>query len=163
MSEPETDDGCIQSVKRAFRIVEALEQNEGLRMSELATKLDIPQSTAHIYLKTLQKTGYIVKHDNEYNLGLRFLKHGGYVRYRLQVYQAAKSEIDALAHQTGEAVDFGIEENGKRVLVYKSEGPDVVTKKPVTGDYAYMHMTALGKAMLSTLEKERVDEIVDDL
>jgi DNA-binding IclR family transcriptional regulator len=162
MSEPETDDGCIQSVKRAFRIVETLEQNEGLRMSELATKLDIPQSTAHIYLKTLQKTGYIVKHDNEYNLGLRFLKHGGYVRYRLQVYQAAKSEIDALAHQTGEAVDFGIEENGKRVLVYKSEGPDVVTKKPVTGDYAYMHMTALGKAMLSTLEKERVDEIVDE-
>lgn len=156
------DDDTIRSVERAFRIVEALERNEGLTMSELATELDIPQSTAHIYLKTLQKTGYLVRDDNEYSLGLRFLKHGGYVRHRLQVYQAAKSEIDALAHRTGEVVDFGIEENGKRVLVYKSEGPDVVTKKPVTGDYAHMHMTALGKAMLSILDEERVDEIVDE-
>lgn len=162
MSESEADDDYIRSVERAFRIVEALEQNEGVTMSELAAKLDIPQSTAHIYLKTLQKTGYLVRDDNEYNLGLRFLKHGGYVRHRLQVYQAAKSEIDALAHRTGEVVDFGIEENGKRVLVYKSEGPDVVTQKPVTGDYAHMHMTALGKAMLSILDEERVNEIVDE-
>jgi IclR family acetate operon transcriptional repressor len=162
MSKTPADDDYIGSVDRAFRIVEALEENEGMTMSELSEEFDIPQSTAHIYLKTLQKTGYIVRNDNEYNLGLRFLKHGGYVRHRLQIYQAAKSEIDALARRTGEVVDFGIEENGKRVLVYKSEGPDVVTQKPVTGDYAHMHMTALGKAMLSILDEERVDEIVDE-
>lgn len=164
MKETTTDDDSdyIQSIDRAFRIIEALEVNEGMTMSELADEFDIPQSTAHIYLKTLEKTGYIIRDENEYHLGLRFLKHGGYVRHRLRIYQAAKSEVDALARRTGEVVDFGIEENGKRVLVYKSEGPDVVTQKPVTGDYAHMHMTALGKAMLSLFDEERIDEIIDE-
>lgn len=160
-SDDESDPNYLQSVVRAFEIVDALEQNEGMTMSELATEFELPRSTAHIYLKTLVKTGYVVKHGEEYHLGFRFLKHGGYVRHRLNIYQAAKAEVDALARRTGEVTDFGIEEQGERVLIYKSEGPDGVTQKPVTGDYAHMHMTALGKAMLSTHDTERVDEIID--
>lgn len=159
-ADPESDH--LQSVGRAFAIVEALEENEGMTMSELADAFDLPRSTAHIYLKTLVETGYVVKQGEEYHLGFRFLKHGGYVRHRLRIYQAAKSEVDALARRTGEVTDFGIEENGERVLIYKSEGPDGVTQKPVTGDYAHMHMTALGKAMLATFDEDRVDEIVDE-
>jgi DNA-binding IclR family transcriptional regulator len=155
-------DNTLKSVTRAFEMVEVLEEKEGITMSELAEEFDLPPSTAHVYLKTLTNTGYVVRKGNEYHLGLRFLKHGGYVRHRLDAYQAAKSEIDALARRTGEVVDFGIEENGRRVLVYKSEGPDVVTQKPVTGDYAYMHMTALGKAMLATMDDDRVEEIVSE-
>jgi DNA-binding IclR family transcriptional regulator len=47
------------------------------------------------------------------------------------------------------------------VLLYKSEGPEGVTQKPVTGEYTHMHMTALGKALLTTQSDERVDEIID--
>lgn len=156
------ESGQLKSVRRSFDIVEALEVNEGMTMTELADELDLPPSTAHVYLQTLVDSGYVVRDGDEYHLGFRFLKHGGYVRHRLDIYQAAKSEIDDLARRTGEVVDFGIMENGKRVLVYKSEGPDGVTQKPVTGDYAYMHMTALGKAMLATLPDERVEEIIDE-
>lgn len=155
-----SDSDHLQSVSQAFNIIEALEVDEGLTMSELADELDMPHSTAYVYLKTLNNTGYVVRRDDTYHLGFRFLKHGGYVRDRLPIYQASKSEADNLARQTGEVVDFGIEENGKRVLVYKSEGPNGVTQKPVTGDYVHMHMTALGKAMLATFDEERVDEII---
>lgn len=154
--------GRLKSVRRGFDIIEALEVNEGMTMSELADEFDLPSSTAHLYLQTLVDTGYVIRDDNEYHLGFRFLKHGGYVRHRLNIYQAAKSEVDDLARRTGEVADFGIEENGKRVLVYKSEGPDGVTQKPVTGDYVHMHMTALGKAMLATLPDDRVNEIIDE-
>jgi DNA-binding IclR family transcriptional regulator len=152
----------LQSVRRGFDIIEALEVNEGMTMSELADEFDLPSSTAHVYLQTLVEAGYVIRDGNEYHLGLRFLKHGGYVRHRLDIYQAAKSEVDKLARRTGEVADFGIEEKGKRVLVYKSKGPDGVTQKPVTGDYVHMHMTALGKAMLATLSNDRVSEIIDE-
>jgi DNA-binding IclR family transcriptional regulator len=152
----------LKSVVRAFDIVEALEANEGMTMSELADGFDIPRSTAHVYLKTLCETGYVIREGDEYRLGFRFLKHGGYVRHKHDIYQAAKSEVDDLARRTGEVVDFGTVENGRRVLVYKSEGPDGVTQKPVTGDYAHMHMTALGKSMLATMDDDRVSEIVDE-
>jgi DNA-binding IclR family transcriptional regulator len=159
-SETEFDTNRLKSVGRAFKIIEALKTNEGMTMSELASEFDMPRSTAHVYLKTLNEIGYVIRQKNEYHLGFRFLEHGGYVRHRHHIYQAAKSEIDNLARRTGEVVDFGIEENGKRVLVYKSEGPESVTQKPVTGDYVHMHMTALGKAMLATFREKRVDEIV---
>lgn len=159
-SETKSDSYHLKSVWKAFDIIEALEANEGMTMSELASEFDMPQSTAHVYLKTLDEAGYVVRQKDEYHLGFRFLKHGGYVRHRHHIYQAAKSEIDTLARRTGEVVDFGIEESGKRVLVYKSEGPESLTRNPVTGDYAHMHMTALGKAMLATFDEERINEIV---
>lgn len=159
---PADDSDLLKSVVRAFKIVDMLERNEGMTVSELADAIDAPRSTAHIYLKTLREVGYVIREDNEYQLGLRFLKHGGFVRHQFDIYQAAKSEVDDLARRTGEAVDFGTMENGKRVLVYKSEGPDVVTQKPVTGDYAHMHMTALGKAMLATLDDDQVVNIIEE-
>lgn len=151
----------IKAAENAFNIVEALENLDGATMSELASHLNMPKSTAHVYLKTLEELGYVVKDDTTYRLSLRFLKHGGYTRHRLDLYQAAKTQIDELSNETGEVVDLGVEENGKRVLLYKSEGPEGITQKPVTGEYTHMHMTALGKALLASQPDERVDEIID--
>jgi DNA-binding IclR family transcriptional regulator len=151
----------IKAAENVFNIVEALEQLDGATMSELANHLDMPKSTAHVYLKTLQDAGYAVKEDTTYRLSLRFLKHGGYTRHGLDLYQAAKTQINELSNETGEVVDIGVEENGKRVLIYKSEGPEGVTQKPVTGEYTHMHMTAIGKALLATLSDERVDEVIE--
>lgn len=151
----------IQSVETAFNIVESLERTDGTTVSELADRLEMPNSTAHVYLKTLRELGYVTKHDNVYELSLRFLKHGGYARHQLNIYQAAKAQVDELSRATGEVTDLGVEENGRRVLVYKSEGPEGVTQKPVTGEYTHMHMTALGKALLSTFDADRVEEIID--
>lgn len=151
----------IKAVDTGFNIVESLEELGGATVSELSSHLDMPASTAHVYLQTLKDAGYVVQEENTYRLALRFLKHGGYTRHRLDIYQAAKSQIDELSNETGEVVDLGVEENGKRVLVYKSEGPEGITQKPVTGEYTHMHMTALGKALLACLPDARVDEIID--
>ncbi len=151
----------IKSVLSAFNIVESLENTDGSTVSELANSLDIPNSTAHVYLNTLREAGYVVKDGDTYRLGLRFLKHGGYARHRLDLYQAAKSEVDELSSRTGEVADLGVEEGGKRVLVYKSEGPEGVTQKPVTGEYTHMHMTALGKSLLASYDSDRVEEIIE--
>ncbi len=151
----------IQAVVNAFNIVESLEEMDGATVSELADYEEIPKSTAHVYLKTLRDSGYVIQDEDTYRLSLRFLKHGGYTRHQLNLYQAAKSQIDKLSNETGEVVDMGIEENGKRVLLYKSEGPEGVTQKPVTGEYTHMHMTALGKVLLACQPDERVEEIVD--
>lgn len=151
----------IQAVENAFNIVESLEELDGTTVSELAAHLEIPKSTAHVYLKTLRECGYVTQEENTYRLSLRFLKHGGYTRHQLDLYQVAKSKIDELSNETGEVVDLGVEENGKRVLLYKAEGPEGVTQKPITGEYTHMHMTALGKVLLACLSDERVDQIIE--
>jgi DNA-binding IclR family transcriptional regulator len=152
----------IQAVVNAFNIVESLAKLDGATVSELSDYEEIPKSTAHIYLKTLCDIGYVMRDGSDYQLSLRFLQHGGYVRHQLNIYQAAKSEIDDLSRRTGEVCDLGIEASGQRVLLYKSEGPKGVTQNPVTGNYTHMHMTALGKALLSTYSNTRVQQIIDN-
>lgn len=151
----------IASVERAFEIIEAMADVESVGVSEFAHELDIPKSTAHIYLQTLETAGFVVNEGGNYRLGLRFLKYGGYVRNRLKLYQTAKLEVDKLAVETGEVANLGVEENGMRVLLYKSEVTDAIHDNAPIGEYTQMHWTALGKAMLAQFPDERVEAIVD--
>lgn len=131
-----------------------------MTVSELAMEQDIPTSTAHVHLKTLHSLGYVVKKDGAYRLGLRFLRDGSAVRQRQHIYQIGKDEIDALATDTEEVANLGVEENGQRVLLYQSEGSEAVYDNAPIGEYTNMHWTALGKALLAHLPQARVDDIV---
>ncbi|WP_042666168.1 IclR family transcriptional regulator [Haloferax sp. ATB1] len=151
----------INSIERAFNIVDFLEGERGATVTETATALDTPQSTVHIYLKTLESLNLVVRDGDSYRLGFRFLKYGGGVRNRSRLYRTAKLEVDKLARETGEVANLGIEENGLRVLLYKSEEADAIHDNAPIGEYTNMHWTALGKAMLAHYPPERVEEIID--
>lgn len=162
MKREDADDaGQLRSVRRAFDILELIDENDGVGVSELAEKDDLPKSTAHVYLKTLAETGFVMNDDGTYKLSLRFLEVGGRVRQKQDLFQAAKGEIEALSERTGEVASLGVEENGQRVLLYISEGEDAVYDKTQTGERTNLHWTALGKAILAFLPTDRVDSIVE--
>lgn len=162
MKQEDTDDaGQLGSVRRAFDILGLIDENDGIGVSELAEKEDLPKSTAHVYLKTLAETGFVMNDDGAYRLSLRFLEFGGRVRQKQNLFQAAKEEIEALSERTGEVASLGVEENGQRVLLYISEGEDAVYDKTQTGERTNLHWTALGKAILAFLPTDRVDSIVE--
>lgn len=161
MGEREASGQRIQALERGIEIVEHLEEADGLTVSGLAGRMDVPTSTAHVYLKTLHDLGYAVKDGSTYRVGLRFLKHGGHARQRSRLYRTAHAEVDEIARETNEVSALGTEENGSRVLLYKSEGSEAVYDDPPVGEYTRMHWTALGKAILANLPEERVGEVVD--
>jgi DNA-binding IclR family transcriptional regulator len=45
----------IRALERGFEIVEVLRKQESLTLTEVSETLDIPTSTAHVYLKTLEQ------------------------------------------------------------------------------------------------------------
>jgi DNA-binding IclR family transcriptional regulator len=151
----------IQAVENAFNIVRVIKDQGSCGVSELAEILDIPKSTAHIYLKTLQDIGYLTKKGGNYRLSLRFLELGGQVRHDMNIYLAARSEVDDLSQTTGEVGTIGYEEDGMRVLVYRSEPDEAVSDNAPTGEFTRMHWTAVGKALLSQRADEEVREIID--
>jgi DNA-binding IclR family transcriptional regulator len=113
-----------------------------------------------VYLSTLQKRGYLLNDEGTYRLSLKFLYHAGEIRSRSELYQTAKSGIDDLARETGEVANLAVEEDGMRVILYGSEGKSAMWDDTAVGDYAHMHLTATGKAMLAHLPVSRVEEIV---
>lgn len=150
----------IKSVETGFKIIEYLHDVEVATATEVSNELDLPLSTAHVYLKTLEQIGYVVCESQNYRIGLRFLHHGGVARHKLRIYQIAKHEISDLSEKTQEVANLGVEENGQRVLLQKAEAPEGVYDNPPIGQFTNMHWTALGKAMLSTMSPEQVEKIV---
>lgn len=151
----------IKSARTLFTIIDALRELEVAGASRLASELGMPKSTVHVHLKTLEEEGYLTSDDGEYWISFRFLEIGGETRHRLDSYRAARPEVDDVARETGETAHFGVEEGGKRVLLYSSTPDSGVYDNSPDGYYTHLHWTAMGKALLAALSDSRVDAIVD--
>ena len=150
----------VDATGTSFEILEALVDMEGAGVSELAAKLDIPKSTTHNHLQTLVGKKYIIREDDTYHIGLRFLRLGEYSRTRTPLFTVSRPEIESLATETGELVNLNVEEYGRGVFLYRAKGSDSIHMDTYAGKRVYLHTTAFGKAILANLSTERVDKII---
>ncbi|MDS0300805.1 IclR family transcriptional regulator [Halogeometricum sp. S1BR25-6] len=151
----------VRTTEKTLALVDELRERGRCGVTELANNLDMGKSGVHNHLTTLREHGYVLKRGDEYQLGLKFLEVGGYVRKSMEFYQVAEPEIKALADETGELANLVVEEQGMAVYLMRSKGEDAVDLDTYAGMRAYLHTTALGKAILAHLPESRVDEIVD--
>jgi len=158
--ETTSDTRTLKGVEFSFDIIEFVSKHRDVTATVIADHFDRPLSTTHTHLKTLCESGYLVKDEKQYSLSLQFLKQGGRVRHQKALHRIARSEVDKVARKTGELATLGVEEQGQRVLLYKSEGENALYEVDITGEYTHLHWSALGKAILANLPRERIDEIV---
>lgn len=150
----------LTTTETSLEVIEVMRDRDGATPGELASALDLSQSTVYKHLATLTEYGYVVETGGEYHLGARFYDLGMYARNRDKLYELAGQYVVELADRADEESDFGVEENGRIVTLFDSIG---TRSKPSTrvNNYEYMHTTAIGKAILAQLPEERVDEVVD--
>jgi DNA-binding IclR family transcriptional regulator len=156
--EPKT----INAVETTLEILSAMGKLEPVGLSELASHLDIPTSTVFLHLNTLVENDYVVKEDKQYRRSFRFLEIGGSVRHQLDVARLLRNKVEELGRKTGEIAGAGIEENGQRVILYRSTGEKAAGDEIPIGNHTEMHWTSLGKAILANLPEEKRRKIVDD-
>ncbi len=157
-SKPVND---IQATKNTIQLFEGLRSLDGAGITELAEYTGLSKSTVHSHLNTLKNHGYVIQDGRTYYVGLGFFEMGEYARKQHKIYDIGRPEVDKLAEQTGELANMMVEEHGKGVYLYRAQGENAVTLDTQTGKRRYLHCTALGKAILAHLPRERVDEIVD--
>jgi len=155
-----TANNTVGASERTLRILECLEENGGMGVSELAAEFDLPKSTVHNHLDTLRRNEYVVKRDGIYKLGLRFLKLGAHARTRKQVYEEGKAEVNELAQKTGALANLAVEEYREGVYLYLAQGDQAVELDTYAGMRFSLHCTALGKAILAHLPEERRRNII---
>jgi DNA-binding IclR family transcriptional regulator len=154
----------LQTVERATEVIRVLAERNGAGVSAIADELNMSASSTHSQLATLHEADYLVKEDGEYRLSYEFLLLGEYVRNSSALFQFGRAEADALAEETGHYVHLFTEEKGQGVNIYESRGEHA-------GDYKYqsrklqqrepLHVTASGKAILASLDREDVRRILD--
>jgi len=159
---PETG-SMIGSTETSFRIVERLRADEVASVTALAEAVGVSKSTAHNHLQTLRRLGYVVREDDEYRLGLRFLGLGDRARDRHGLYYVAKPEADSLVDAVGERVQVMVEERGDGIYIYQSLADQAVGTDSHIGTVVDLHATAVGKAYLAHLPNDERAALLDHL
>lgn len=157
---PGDESRTIKSVEKTLHILEALKRLDGAGISELAGAVNMSHGSVHHHLMSLQKHGYVVKHNNEYFVGIRFFSLGGYARQKQELYRESREKIDELANQTTETARLVVEHRGHCITLYQSSVP-TSTASIYTGFEERPHSTAAGKAILAAHPPDRVDEILE--
>jgi len=152
----------IGAVETACTVLDVLEDRPEVGVSELADELDVTKGTAHCYLASLEKQGFVVAESGRYSLSLRYLGLGETVRNRIEAIDVVAEELAGLAAEFGERAQFAMPEGGKAVYVHRETGSEAVTPSFDVGEYEYLHAVALGKAMLAHVPEARVDAVVDE-
>jgi IclR family KDG regulon transcriptional repressor len=151
----------LRTVVRAFNVVEVLMGTDGIGPAELSERLDIPKSTAHDYLRTLEITGYAVHDGDKYHLGFQFLSVGGRLRNRNRFFQSARTELRRLAIETGELPNIGVVENDECVILDAVRGDNSLELGIYPGLRVPLHSNGTGKVLLAHLPDDVIANILD--
>jgi DNA-binding IclR family transcriptional regulator len=151
----------IKAAKKAIDIIEILRCRDTTTPEELADVLDISQTSAYYYLRTLKESGYVFNDDEGYRLSLRLFSLGTDVRSKRLVYHTAAEQVSRLADETGELALFMTEEGGKGIYLDLNRGERAAIQADWLGKRCHLHDNALGKAILSLLSEDTVKEIIN--
>lgn len=151
----------VQSVRTSFRIIQLIQEFGGTSLNEIADQLDLAKSTVHNYLGTLEAMGYVVKQDETYRLGLRFLTHGMAAKNSIHVSEIVQQSLSTLAREISQPVWWIAEEFGRGIFLEKAGSDDGAESYGTVGKRSYLHTHAPGKAILARLPRDEVRRIVD--
>lgn len=150
----------LSSVTKAFRILELIRDNESATLTEVATELSLPKSTAYRYLSTLVANEYLVREDDEYRVSYVFLEFANHIRTRNPANSLIEAKVEELAEEVEELAQFIVQEYDRAVYVFQASSGHGVRVGSYAKTFGPLHSTAGGKAILSTWEPEPVEAFI---
>lgn len=156
----------LKTVGLSCKILYTLKEMDQAGVTEIAEKLDLSKGAVYNHLATLRKHDLVVKEDNRYKIGLRFMNFGEHAKNRSILFQEGQAETERIASETGEYAHLMALENGKGIHVHRAQGDKAV------GDKYYhrkqelidpLYYSASGKAALAFLAEEEIDEILESI
>lgn len=150
----------MKSIRRVFEIIDLLWQLDGGTPTNVANQLDIPLSTAHDYLQSLESTEYVTKEAGVYQLGYSFLSMGSRLQRRNRLFQVTQEELRLLAEETREVANVSVMEDDHWILLNSESGPRGLNLGTYPGLKTSLHTHAAGKVILANLPADRRESII---
>lgn len=160
MGTPIQDRGGVQSLGRAFELLERLADAGGeLGLSQLAAATGLPPPTIHRIMQTLVARGYVRQEPSRrYALGPRLIRLGEVAGHTMGSW--AMPYLRELAAEIGETANLAMLEGD--AAVYLAQAPSRHSMRMFTevGRRVMPHCTGVGKVLLSELPAAEVREMV---
>jgi len=154
----------VNSVLKAVRILEILGKGKTLGITELSKELDIPKSSTHNILKTLESEYFVEKSGDtlKYNLGTSLIELGYRAQNDLAICRIARPYLNGINQETDETVHLTLLDNDEVLYVDCVESKRRLRTYSVIGIKAPLYCTAVGKAIMAELPDSHVDRIIRD-
>ncbi|GHG99542.1 IclR family transcriptional regulator [Pseudodonghicola xiamenensis] len=146
------------SLVRGLRILECFDpRHPEMTLSEIAEAIGVTSSAAYRFVITLEREGYLARHENSYRLAPRVMDLGyGYVK-SLDVYDIARPLADRLRNETGFTVHVSVLEGTEIVYVYRALSDRSMVSNVPVGSRLPAVSTTMGRVLLSDLDEAELD------
>ena len=151
------------AVERSLLVLEALDSSRrGMNISELSRRLQIPKSSTHVIVLTLERLGYIQKHADSlnYKLGLRAYALGQSKTKSLSISEVALPHMRALVDQLGLSAHLAVPDGDQGVFIQKVEAQGLLKIDTYVGRRMDLHCTGVGKVLLAFGPPDLLDRLL---
>ena len=162
---PSERSGLVQSLSRGLGLLEALAENDdGLRLVDVAARVELAPSTAHRLLTTLEQRQfvYLDKQTGHWQVGVRCFSVGNAFLQRRNLVVQSYPLLKRLRDDSGETVNLGIENEGDLVFLAQVESRELMRAISRPGGRTPMHCSGMGKALLAALPEDEAQAIIRD-
>ncbi len=167
MVSTEGSTGTSQSLERGLAILSSFHSDRALiGVSELSRELRLSRSTAHRYVATLAKLGYLQQDPDSkrYRLGPKVLDLGFSAINSMDVREISAPYLRQLSDETGFTANMAILDGPdvvyiERCRTSRSRQREIDLNLHV-GSRLPAYCTAMGKAILAFVAEEQLEEII---
>jgi DNA-binding IclR family transcriptional regulator len=162
-AEAPRERGGIQSLERAFAILEEVARNrEGINLADLSKAVGLHNSTTFHLVKTMAQLGYVgqVRDSKRYRIGSKLFTLAAGALEENSFLALATPVLETLTGETGEAAHFAIRSGNEIVVIARTAGSGMLQMVDRGGGQRPAHATALGKVLLAPLNDAQVRQFL---
>ncbi|TCT04376.1 IclR family transcriptional regulator [Aquabacter spiritensis] len=156
-ADPEPKTGGVQSLERAFGILEEVARHrQGISLAELAKAIGLHNSTTFHLAKTMVSLGYLrqERDTKRYHLGGMVFSLAANALNEIELVGVATPILEQIARDTGETAHFALRSGDDVVVAARALGPGAFQLVDRAGGLRPAHCTGLGKVLLAALTPE---------
>ncbi|SFP30041.1 transcriptional regulator, IclR family [Oscillibacter sp. PC13] len=154
----------IQSVERAFAILESFQQHGGMERSvkEISEALGLNKSTTFGLINTLTNLGYLQQNtgNQKYVLGLKLLSFSNTIKVQNSIIRTVHPYLEQINHKYGETAHCAVEHQESVIYLDKVEATGSISINTQIGTQNYMHCTGVGKCILAYMPTDYQENIL---
>lgn len=152
----------IRAVGRALAIFDAYD-NEHLSLSlqEIAERIRMPKTTAFRLVNTLERTGFLVRMDNQrYCLSLKLARLGGLVRSTLSILEIARPVMLQVNEQVTETIALNAVVGNERMVLDAVDTPSPLMSMARPGERQPLLLGASGRILMAYMKPEVLEAVL---
>lgn len=154
----------VQALDRALVLFVDLAEKGSATLTEIAARIDMPASSVHRVLTTLQKRKFVELDEasQKWAIGIETYRVGSAYLKRTNIVETARPVLRRLMEDTGETANLAIADDGDVVFVGQIETHQPIRAFFRPGTRGHMHASGIGKALLADSPRKLVDRIIRD-